>query len=1793
MTEFDAGSVFTGLAFDVDAAGAHRYEKLIEDARRQREVDTKLGFEVDQRKLDEYEREIKKIQAREIETKVGLDVKRLRADAAEADRIVKDYERKREQAAQGEAVSAAAYLREARKRQAAEQQKLATAEKSLGVVKAEQAALRQSEQLSRASARVERERERTIARVTRAQDDNTRSLTRQTAAMGGGERAARRLGRAVDSFIPGLTFGTRIPVYKFVAIGTAIASIIAPATALAGALGPVVGLLGALPTVAATGIGALTTGLLGMRGISDAVGSAWDQQIRSGQDAIDVGQKAAANAEQIRSAEESLTDATRSERDARDQLNDSIEDATRRYEDMRLAVRRARDEEDDSTRSLREAREELARLQATGGTSDEIAEARERVSDAELSLTEARLQSSRATKDFNEVERQGVRNMDEVVASRRALADASRGVARATEDVAQATHDAAVSMSEGQSSAKAFERDMENLSPAGRRFVRLIQTEFFPMFKRLRNEAQEGLLPGLGGGLQSASRNFPVLERMVSRYAKALGDAAEQQGKLLGDKQTGRDLNAIFGQGEELIQKSADAAINWEQALIDVGVAADPLVDWLGDMNVELSEMFEKWAEDGRESGSLERFFRRTIDTVETVVGALWDFGRGLINIGSIARRTWGHDLLHGIEDVAEKFREWTESVKGQRDIEDYFRRWRRRWHEISVAVKEVFDRYRELRREGEKPFDALTEALAEAFSRALPKIVNNVGRMVPNIVEAFVVGFIHADWFGRALTAGLLITKFGGAAAWVAIGKRLGGFLGIGIASGATAAVETGAVAAGGAAGAGAVGAGTAAAGGAAGGGLVARLAAGLGKVPKVGLIGAGIVWADAMFNSFEERAKERSKNVVEQLESIAHVGFFEGGAIEGVLGESDTTKDAKDLAKAVKDLATHSREITPKRAAELRKELSLLFEVTPGARREINRLVDVAEDRFKDGRDATKDWRIAIGTMVRDSQGKFANMRTNVQFNTRLIKEALRDESGAGRDALAKNVSGIVDVIRRTMRRSGHVTDAGLALIKKMYINELMFYGLDEKHAVAGANVRQGNVAGGFRRQDPVLNPTDGRAGGGFFGRMGEKGRDLVHAVVGRGEAILNHVQQRIVNSSLARDGIPGLPGLFAMTAGSKHYMASGGFLAPVPGEPGTTVDRRILNDAIRLRRRYRLGYGDGYAPTGHAAGGEHPLGLAIDMFPGARGSWNLVDQLAHWAEPSQDSPRDPFRWVGYDGDVNHGRGNHLHLSWLHGPGMPAAWVKTLEGKVLGGLSARLKRVIIRGTPSPLLSTMQANVDRVRHQAQRRLDRRIGTPVGGFEGLEGVHYSGPLDRAFPMGSNIQLSRRQVHGLHRKAGLPDVFDDISWRESRNMPGAVGHDPGGTIGEGLHQITFGVQSTETAALLRALGNSFNPWDNSVMARWMYNKSGTGPWDASGPYAGGGFAGIANPLVGGGGESISGGLGVQGWVGGSGLMTGTGRSGTKRSNRVVDRMTRDIDRLGDRYDLANRRFELSDEEFIIEGDEDTPPSLDQAAIAKRLEELEMLLAIRNQIRRKYQRMILYMRRLMRVYRQMRTRLAKSINATEGALNALKGKKGKEAARSRRTLNKRLDEYRGAYGGAGTQLDELGPAFYQAGQDLQSTEIDIEELQLEAGPLRGGGAGLTLPDFEPSSADDSDLRAQLDQAERRALGLQTALDITSGAFRTWAGPGDIGAGGPTAFEAVMNPMGRPGQGPGPGIPLTTLPDGSVVPTSGPGVPGTLGALTILGDAATLDTLASHTVRGMGRQPHRQSTFRRVNA
>jgi hypothetical protein len=115
-----------------------------------------------------------------------------------------------------------------------------------------------------------------------------------------------------------------------------------------------------------------------------------------------------------------------------------------------------------------------------------------------------------------------------------------------------------------------------------------------------------------------------------------------------------------------------------------------------------------------------------------------------------------------------------------------------------------------------------------------------------------------------------------------------------------------------------------------------------------------------------------------------------------------------------------------------------------------------------------------------------------------------------------------------------------------------------------------------------------------------------------------------------------------------------------------PGMQCDARIVPNVVYLARRFGILVTSCYAPSGHEATGEHPIGAAIDAGP-RDGDWSRTMRLARalgWKSScgaigvAPTCAKPPFRAVLYNGFPNHGDplrcvpcigGPHIHLSWM----------------------------------------------------------------------------------------------------------------------------------------------------------------------------------------------------------------------------------------------------------------------------------------------------------------------------------------------------------------------------------------------------------------------------------------------------------------------------------------------------------------------------------------------------------------
>lgn len=477
----------------------------------------------------------------------------------------------------------------------------------------------------------------------------------------------------------------------------------------------------------------------------------------------------------------------------------------------------------------------------------------------------------------------------------------------------------------------------------------------------------------------------------------------------------------------------------------------------------------------------------------------------------------------------------------------------------------------------------------------------------------------------------------------------------------------------------------------------------------------------------------------------------------------------------------------------------------------------VDALREAMANG---TIDTEAGMKEIARITKRQMAYVRDNMDDMSNEARVRMAGNFGAAREAIIEQIGGIENATDKTLKR-----------IRRLMEDELVLYGLSPEEARRLARNRTSKT-----KQDVDQHGVNERAGlatGGWIGNRGERGRDGTAFVggvpVGRGELLVaNAAQQSYIQHALLGQyghGIEDLMRVRGAHAGELGSGWAGGFAGrspagyrtvPIPGQPGEFIAQRVLDEALSIIRRFSLRVTDAFATSGHQGAGHLRFGTAIDVVPGAGGSWDDVDAAVAWA-------RARGMTALYDGVEGHGRGHHAHLELMKG---------IMAGPGGGGFASVARQIVGGASDAGLLGGIaQGAADMVREGAIASIRRAIGAVME-----EGGEPTAGLAGA--------MSPEAVKGVIRRAmdivGVPDemrsAWTAMALARARQESGLVPDrlqevldvNSGGNEALGLMQV---VPGTFAAYRDPSLPNDrANPLANMVASfNYMRSRYGEGDW----------------------------------------------------------------------------------------------------------------------------------------------------------------------------------------------------------------------------------------------------------------------------------------------------------------------------------------------------------------------------
>lgn len=508
-------------------------------------------------------------------------------------------------------------------------------------------------------------------------------------------------------------------------IGALVGSLVALGGALVGvigAAGPAVGALAALGPAALAVAGAVGTAALAFKGIGTALKALTSAQSSSANTAAQDSQKAASAARGLANAEDALRSAQRARAQAEVEGSKQVEAAdkalARAHTDVKNALADLNAEREQAVRDLKDMQDaeidaklsvesaEIALIDAqqaqaktnvdATATDLDKRKAALQVAEAEQRLSEAKTQSTRATEDNTKAQAAGVDGAANVVSATNRVADAKDAESEAVQAAADARtqaadrilsadeavvhaqraleaaqEDAANSADKQTASSNKLAEAMSHLSPAGKEFVYFLQS-LIPLVDKVSGAAQTAFLPGLETAIKSL---IPLIDSVAIPSIKAFGavlsslaiDGAKEIKSFESDF-----LSFGTGPGPELVDNFGHILLNLLDVILNLSMAAIPLLQWLTKLTLAWSEHVKATTQAKRDTGELADFFDK-VKNVLTVLGNILKNVGGILHQVFAAAAPLGMRLLQSFEDLTKKTNDYLHTAEGFGKLKKYF----------------------------------------------------------------------------------------------------------------------------------------------------------------------------------------------------------------------------------------------------------------------------------------------------------------------------------------------------------------------------------------------------------------------------------------------------------------------------------------------------------------------------------------------------------------------------------------------------------------------------------------------------------------------------------------------------------------------------------------------------------------------------------------------------------------------------------------------------------------------------------------------------------------------------------------------------------------------------------------------------------------------------------------------------------------------------------------------------------------------------------------------------------------
>lgn len=189
--------------------------------------------------------------------------------------------------------------------------------------------------------------------------------------------------------------------------------------------------------------------------------------------------------------------------------------------------------------------------------------------------------------------------------------------------------------------------------------------------KPIKKSVQEKVWMGLGDEIKDLGEHYvPFLNRALGDTATGMNDVFKNMSFWAHAPATMEKVNHVLDSGSAIATQFGHAGAGAIRALIGVmDGGADTGIRMADDIAYGMNRLGDIIEANGPR---IQNFANKAYDGLKRVVGVIVDFAKGIFNVFS-AGTQMGNEFGVGIEGLARRFKEWTQSVEGKSKIAEFF----------------------------------------------------------------------------------------------------------------------------------------------------------------------------------------------------------------------------------------------------------------------------------------------------------------------------------------------------------------------------------------------------------------------------------------------------------------------------------------------------------------------------------------------------------------------------------------------------------------------------------------------------------------------------------------------------------------------------------------------------------------------------------------------------------------------------------------------------------------------------------------------------------------------------------------------------------------------------------------------------------------------------------------------------------------------------------------------------------------------------------------------------------------